>query len=129
MGLVVGVWAFLPKVVTPPLNTSDRAEFADHVIPAILVLGASLAALTRRNRPGLSLVPLMAGMVVVLAGFWMVATHIPLMAQAFNGDAPWAGSIYHTAAALATFGLGLLWCTAHWPDLAAMEAAEKARKD
>ncbi len=128
IGLAVGVWALLPKYVTPPLNTSDTAEFADHVIPGIVILGASLACLAFRTRERLSLVPLMAGMAIVLAGFWMVATHIPLMAQAFRGDAPWAGSIYHTASALAVFGLGLLWCTTHWPDLAALEAQEAATK-
>jgi hypothetical protein len=125
IGLVVGLWAVLPKYVTPPLNTSDRAEFADHVIPGILVLGVSAACLLWANRERLSLLPLVAGMVVVLAGFWMVATHIPLVVQALGGDAPWAGTIYHTASALGTFGLGLLWCTAHWPDLAALEAAAK----
>ena len=123
IGLAVGLWALLPKYVTPPLNTADRAEFADHVIPGIVILGASLACILRRNRQELSLVPLMAGMAIVLAGFWMVATHVPLMAQAFRGDAPWAGSIYHTASAVAVFGLGLLWCATHWGDLAAMEAA------
>ena len=125
IGLAVGLWALLPKYVTPPLNTSDTAEFADHVIPGILVLGASAACLARRNRQRLSLVPLVAGMLVLLSGFWMLVTHIPLMAQAFGGDAPWAGSIYHTAAALAVFGLGLLWCATHWSDLAALEAASK----
>jgi hypothetical protein len=124
MGLAVGVWALLPKYVTPPLNTSDRAEFADHVIPGIVILGASAAALLWQNRQRLSLVPLMAGMAVVLAGFWMVATHLPLLFQAFRGDAPWAGTIHHTASALAVFGLGLLWCATHWSDLAALEAAE-----
>lgn len=123
MGLAVGVWALLPKYVTPPLNTSDTAEFADHVIPGILVLGASAACLLGRNRHRLSLVPLTAGMVVVLAGFWMVATHFPLLLQAFRDEAPWAGTIYHTASALAVFGLGLLWCATHWGDLAALEAA------
>jgi hypothetical protein len=126
IGLFVGLWALLPKYVTPPLNTSDTAEFADHVIPGVLILGASAACLLRRNPQGLSLVPLIAGMIVVLAGFWMVATHIPLVVQAFGGDAPWAGTIHHTASALAVFGLGLLWCTTHWSDLAALEAAAEA---
>ena len=123
MGLAVGLWALLPKYVPPPLNTSAPAEFADHVSPGILVVGASAACRLRRNRGELSLLPVIAGMVVVLAGFWMVATHIPLVVQAFGGDAPWAGTIYHTAPAMAVFGLGLLWCTTHWGDLAALEAA------
>ena len=126
LGLAVGVWALLPKYVTPPLNTSDRAEFADHVVPGVVILGASLACLVWRNRQRLSLVPLFAGMAVVLAGFWMVATHLPLLVQAFGGDAPWAGTIYHTTSALAVFGLGLLWCATHWGDVAALEAQSTA---
>ena len=122
VGLFVGLWALLPKYVTPPLNTSDRAEFADHVIPGVLVLAAAGACLLRRDQERLSLVPLVAGMVVVLAGFWMAATHLPLVLQAFRGEAPWAGTVYHSASALAVFGLGLLWCASHWSDLSAMEA-------
>jgi hypothetical protein len=126
LGLAVGAWALLPKFVTPPLNTADSAEFADHVVPGILVLSAAAACLLKgssRARP--NLVPLFAGMVIVLVGFWMVATHWPLLIQAFNGEAPWAGSIYHTASALAVFGLGLLWSTAHWSDLALLEASSE----
>ncbi len=128
IGLFVGLWALLPKYVTPPLNTADTAEFADHVVPGILILAVSLACLLRRDREGPSLLPLVAGMAVVLAGFWMVATHIPLVVQAFRGDAPWAGTIYHTTSAVAVFGLGLLWCATHWGDLAALEAKAASKK-
>ena len=128
MGLVVGAWGILPKFVTPPLNTADRVEFADHVLPGLLVVAVSAAVLVRQRRAGgARLVPFFAGGAVLLAGFWMVVTHIPLVAQAFNDEAPWAGTVHHTAAALAVFGLGLLWVTAHWTDLAAAEAADNAK--
>ena len=129
MGLVVGTWAMLPKFVSPPLNTLDRVEFADHVIPGILVVAVSAAVLALRRRAGgAGLVPFFAGGVVLLAGFWMVLTHIPLVSQAFNDEAPWAGTVHHTSSALAVFGLGLLWVTAHWSDLAVAEAADKAKR-
>lgn len=143
MGLGVAVWASLPKFVSPPLNTQDSVEVADHLIPGVVILLVSVwALLATRSKPGgaapgpgpsgpergPSAAPFFAGLVVLLAGLWMLATHIPLVAQAFRGDAPWAGTIYHTSAALATFGLGLLWAVTHWSDLAALEAAGSAKK-
>ncbi|MCA1691187.1 MAG: hypothetical protein LC733_02910 [Actinobacteria bacterium] len=126
MGLVVGVWGMLPRYVSPELNTSDRVEFADHVVPGILVVAVSLVMLLMRGRKaenGQSMLPLLAGMAVLLAGFWMMATHLPLVAQALRDEAPWTGTIYHTSSSLAVFGLGLLWVTAHWGDLADAEPA------
>ena len=55
-------------------------------------------------------------MAVLLAGLWMMATHLPLVAEATRGDAPWPATIYHTSAALAVFGLGLLWATVTWSE-------------
>lgn len=125
VGLGVAVWAALPKFVSPPLNTDPTVELADHVIPGIVVAVASLWGVVTSRNPKLSAGPFFAAMVVLLAGLWMMATHMPLVAQAFRGDAPWAGTIYHTASAMATFGLGLLWSVTRWPDLAALEAAGK----
>jgi len=36
-----------------------------------------------------------AGLVVTLAGIWMTMTHVPLVAQASRGEAPWAGTLFH----------------------------------
>lgn len=124
-GLVVGVWATLPQYSGPALDTEASKEIADHVVPGILVLAASvfcLLAMRRPRRP--TMTPFLCGAAVLLAGFWMVATHIPLLAQALRHQAPWPPTIYHSSAALATFGLGLLWVASHWRDLAAIEAAQ-----
>lgn len=127
IGLAVAFWATLPQYSGPALNTEASKEVADHIIPAIVVAVACLAALALKHKgEGPGLTKFFAGMVVLLAGFWMVATHVPLVVQAFGGDAPWPGTIYHTSAALAVFGLGLMWTVSHWGDLAAMEALEKA---
>ncbi|MGH9277063.1 MAG: hypothetical protein ACRD12_02990 [Acidimicrobiales bacterium] len=128
-GLLVGVWATLPQYSGPTLMTEASKEVADHIIPGILVLIVSaVAVVTGRSNKGPNLTPFICGTVVLLAGFWMMATHIPLIVQAFNDEAPWAGTIYHSSAALATFGLGLMWVTVHWQDLAAIEAAQEAQK-
>lgn len=128
MGLVVAVWASLPKYSGPgePRFVPDpAAEFANHVVPAIAVAVVSVWALLARRRPrGPGAVPFFAGLVVLLAGLFMVATHAPLVAQAANGDAPWDAAIYHSSAALATFGLGLLWAVTHWSDLDEIDRAK-----
>jgi hypothetical protein len=74
------------------------------------------------------LVPFVAGLVVLLAGFWMVATHVPLVAEAMRGEAPWPATLYHSSPAFAVFGFGLLWTMAHWSDLDAIEAKERAER-
>lgn len=130
IGLAVAFWATLPQYSGPALNTEASKEIADHIIPAIVVAIACLVALTNRKKAGdgPSLVQFSAAMVALLAGFWMVATHIPLVVQAFGGDAPWPGTIYHASAAFATMGFGLMWAVTRWPGLAALEAEEEARK-
>jgi hypothetical protein len=127
IGIAVALWATLPKYSGPTLVTEPSKEVVDHIIPGILVAAACLACLVLRRRPeGPGLVPFFAGTVVLLAGFWMVATHVPLLAQATRGDAPWPATIYHSSSAFAVFGFGLLWAVTHWGDLAAAEAAEAA---
>jgi hypothetical protein len=129
VGLVVAFWATLPKYSGPTLVTAPGKEVADHVIPGIVVGIASLVALAARKREGgPGLTTFGCACVALLAGFWMVATHVPLLAQAARGDAPWAATIYHSSAAFAVFGFGLLWTTVHWPDLtAAMEEDDRNR--
>lgn len=118
IGLIVGLWAMLPKFLTPPLNTDDTVEVVDHVFPGLLVIAVSAAVLFLRGRPrGIGQTAFFAGLAVLLAGFWMVVTHVPLVAQALRDEAPWPGTIWHTASALATFGVGLWWSVTHWSDL------------
>ena len=129
VGLFIAFWASLPKYSGPFLNTSDSAEFADHIVPAVLVGVVSVVALLARKRAGgPGAVPFFCGMAILLAGFWMVATHVPLISEAFRDLAPWAATIYHSSAAFAVFGFGLFWTVTHWSDLAALEAAEEAKK-
>jgi hypothetical protein len=116
-GLFVAVWASLPKYSGPKLNVEPATEVADHVIPAILVLVCSLVAIAAgRRAKGPGGTRFLCGMGVLLAGLWMMATHLPLVAEANRGEAPWVATIYHTSAALAVFGLGLLWATVTWSE-------------
>ena len=129
-GLFMALWASLPQYSGPALNTEASKEVADHIIPAFVIAAACLTVILLPHKgEGPGLTRFFAGMVVLLAGFWMVATHIPLVVQAFNDDAPWAGTIYHSSSAFAVFGFGLMWTVSHWGDLAAMEALEKAQAE
>lgn len=123
VGLAVAVWASLPRYSGPKLNVAQSTEVVDHVFPAIVVLLASLAGIAASRRAkGPGATRFLGGMAVLLAGLWMMATHLPLVAQAGRGDAPWPATIYHTSSALAVFGLGLLWATVTWS-----EAGEDAK--
>lgn len=117
VGVGIALWASLPKYSGPALNTSADAEFASHVLPAVVVLLAAIVGIAAGRRPqGPGALRLIAGMTVLLAGMWMLATHLPLVAQATRGEAPWPGTIYHSSSALAVFGLGLLWATVTWSE-------------
>lgn len=87
-GLVIGAWALLPPYSGPALATETRVEVADHVVPGVVVLAVSVAAVlvSRRAKGGGALFG--AGLIVILAGIWMVATHVPLAAQGSRGEPP-----------------------------------------
>jgi hypothetical protein len=112
--VLVGLWAALPHYATPPINTKDSVEVIDHVVPGLVVLAVCGAVLLLQGRPGAEGAGLVAGLVILLAGLWMLATHVPLVAQATRGEAPWPGTLYHAAAAVAVLVFGVVWIAAHW---------------
>jgi len=127
LGVGVGLWGMLPRFLDSGLNTEDTVEVVDHVIPGFVVVVVSLVALAvarKSAKPGPFL--FIAGLVVLLAGLFMFATHVPLVMQATRGEAPWGGTVFHTSAALAVFGLGLLWATTYWSATAPEAQTEPA---
>ncbi len=111
--LLVGAWALLPPYTGPALNTADRVEFADHVVPGVAVIALSVAALLFARRHGNDNLLFAAGLGIVLAGFWMTATHVPLVLQAARGDAPWGATVYHSLPGLAVLALGVAWAATY----------------
>jgi hypothetical protein len=100
------------------LATSDRVEIADHVVPGVVVVVVSIVALVTLARSSdRSTFMFAAGLVVVLAGLWMFATHVPLLAQASRGEVTWGAALYHTGSALTVLVFGMAWVAAHWSDL------------
>ena len=132
IGLPVALWASLPQYSGPAINTSAATEVVDHIIPAILVVLCSLVGIAASRRPqGPGALRFIAGLGVLLAGLWMIATHFPLVAQTMRGGpeaASWAATIYHSSSALAVFGLGLLWATATWAEADDSEQATAKAK-
>ena len=118
IGLAVAAWAVLPPYTGPEIGTSDRVEVADHVVPAVAMLALSLVAMVRARRPARGLFPLVAGLGVLLAGLWMTATHVPLVAQATRDEVSAGTAAYHTLPGLAVVAVGLVWVAAHWSDAA-----------
>lgn len=115
-GVVVAAWSALPPYTGPEIGTSDRVEIADHVVPAVVMLAVSLVALVWSRRRAGGLLPLGAGLGVLLAGAWMTATHVPLVAQATRGEVGAGAAAYHTAPGLAVVALGVVWVAVHWSD-------------
>lgn len=109
LGLLVGCWALLPPYSGPFLATDDTVEVVDHVVPGVVVIALSLGSFLvgRSGRASAVLFP--AGLGIVLAGFWMTATHLPLVLQATRAQAPWGATVYHSLPGLAVLVLGVAW--------------------
>ncbi len=114
-GIAAGILGMLPFFVTPELDTARSAEIADHVVPGLLVVVAAGAVLVAHRRGRVGAMPfLMAGVAILLAGIWMVSTHVPLLNQARRGDAPWGASLYHSASAVIVLCVGVAWTSTAW---------------
>ena len=84
-------------------------------MPAIVVVAVLLAAiLLNRNSTVPGMFMFVAGLGICLAGLWMVATHVPLVAQAARNDrdVTWAATLCHSALGAAVALLGVVWVTA-----------------
>ena len=124
LGLLVGVWAIIPPYVHAfgKLNVEDRVEFADHVVPGIVVLVVSALGLVllRSARPS-PLLLFVGGGVIALAGLWMVATHLPLISQARDEIVPGGAVVWHGLPGLAVSLLGGAWTVRYWESETAEE--------
>ena len=115
--LVVAVWAVLPPYVGPGVHVPASREVADHVVPAAVLVAVSAAALflvPKLARPGPFL--FLAGLVITLAGIWMVATHVPLVAQAGRHEVSGLAAAHHSLPGVAVLVLGLVWSATWWSE-------------
>ena len=113
LGLLVGAWALIPPYTGPALNTAEQVEFVDHVVPGIVVIAISALAFLFSARAAVAGALFPAGLGILLAGFWMSATHAPLVLQAIRDQAPWDATIYHSVPGLAVLALGTAWAVTY----------------
>lgn len=108
--LAIGVWGTVAPYIGPQVTVRAIVELVDHVVPGVVVLGVALLSLYRRRfdlvTAGLSL----------LAALWMFSTHVPLLAQAVNGEAPWAGSLWMFVPSALILALSLSAIVLAWRD-------------
>lgn len=125
-GLVIGLYAMVPAFYLGGLHVAKNngigREVVDHIFPGVLVLLLVVAAIVRRAEPDSFM--LAAGVGVLLAGFWMVLTHLGLVSQAFNGQVSKAAALYHCSTAAAVAALGVAWV---WQYRAAAEGPADRR--
>lgn len=112
-GVLLGTWALLPRYVGPVLELGprgDQLEFVDHTVPGTLVIVLSLAALLLVRLPSAGSLLFGFGLLIVLAGLWMDATHLPLVLQALRDQAPWPATVHHSLPGVAVLVFGIVWC-------------------
>ena len=121
-GLVVAGWAVLPPYAGPSLVLDPTTAVVDHLLPALVVLAVCVVMLALRRRAAAGAL-FAAGLLVVLAGFWMTVTHVPLVAQAARGEVSWAAAVWHSLPGLAVMVLGAMWAVRLGKEPAAQRAA------
>lgn len=109
-GVALAVWAMLPPYFGPALPLDPTVEVVDHVVPGVVVLAVSLAALALSRREAAMFA---AGLLVTLAGFWMTVTHVPLVAQAARGEVPWGTATWHSVPGVVVVAFGAVWAVRH----------------
>ena len=118
----IGAWTVVVPYVGNALgldvNVRAIVEIVDHVIPGLLVLAAALVLRRLAARGRLAGAPraLIAAGVAFLAGFWVFATHVPLLADATRSDLPWDAAIWHSIAGLPVAGLACWFVVRSIPD-------------
>lgn len=98
---LLGVWTvlvpYLDSALGAEVDVAERVEIVDHVVPGALaaIVGFALLVLGRRDR-----LAVIGGGVSALAGFWVLATHVPLVADAARADESWGPALWHAGTAL-----------------------------
>ena len=110
----IGAWnmavPFIGDVLGLDVNVRTKVEVVDHVVPGLLIaLSAGYLLVLARRGPWSAQRPaLFASGLAFLAGFWVLATHVPLIADAADGTMDWGAAIWHTIASLPIVALALV---------------------
>lgn len=118
----IGAWTiavpFLATALGLDVNVEAIVEVVDHVVPGAIVLAAALhlRRLARRRRLAGEPTSLLASGVAFLAGFWVLATHVPLWGDAAGSAVSWEAAIWHSLSALPIVGLAIWFVLRSIPD-------------
>lgn len=102
---VLGAWTivvpYLGRAVGFGVDVGSKVEVVDHLVPGAFVamVATVLAARAWQGAPSGTIAPLGGG-VCFLAGFWVLATHVPLLADAARGDEGWGAALWHASTAV-----------------------------
>ena len=102
----IGAWTaivpYLGKALGLVVNVPWRVEFVDHVVPGVIIVAAGmyLHRLAGRGTLADERSALFAAGLSFLAGFWVLATHAPLLQDASSGRVTWEAAIWHSIGAL-----------------------------
>jgi hypothetical protein len=102
----LGAWTIIVPFLGHPLGfgvkVSTIVEVVDHVFPglAVAATGGWLAVLSRRRSVAGQWPAMLGGSVCFLAGWWVLATHIPLLSDASDGTAQWGTALWHASTSL-----------------------------
>ena len=122
-GLLVALGAltvaipYLGRAIGLSVDVAGRIEVIDHVVPGALVMavGGRVLVLARRGVVRGRWPALVGGGICCLAGFWVLATHVPLLADAARGSAGWGSALWHFSTALPIIGVSL-WLALRGPE-------------
>lgn len=108
LGVAGLVAPYVSRGVGLPVPVAPSVEVVDHVLPGLVVLAAAGAVLAIRR------FSLVATLVATLAGFWISATHLPLLLQANRGEESWPAALIHSTGGIlilvaAAVGAVLAW--------------------
>ncbi len=111
----IGAWTitvpYLGELLGLTVDVRPIVEVVDHVIPGALVVAAALFLRSRARRAPMRSdgTALIAAGIAFLAGFWVLATHVPLVGDAAEARVTWAAAIWHSITAVPTLALAC-WC-------------------
>lgn len=115
----LGAWTivvpYLGRAIGLEVNVARSVEVVDHVVPGALVaaIGTYLAVSAYRNALPAANQAIGAG-ICFLAGFWVLATHVSLVAQAARGQESWGPTLWHASTAIPIVLLSLWGVLKAW---------------
>lgn len=108
----LAVWLAVTPYVAPAfgytLTLDPAVEVIDHVVPGVVVVAASIAALLLRRHPSAVTAFTIASALSMLGGLWATATHVPLLAQAAQGLVSWGAAFFHSTPGVVLMVVALL---------------------